>query len=572
MNAPQEPASRRSFTELAQSTLRIAAQGALVLLASHPALAQVRPNAGDVARDVAPTDILSTPPGKTSLGPSRDGRARTGAPQDATPIPVRHIRVTGAQLYSSEVLEALVADLEGDARTLAALSDGATRITRFYRAHGWMLAYAYLPAQSIRNGEVEIRVIEGTLSGVRVEVDAHSRLRASVIDARLASVERDAPLSQPQVDRALLLLSDLPGANVNASLAAGARAGQTYLTVRNAATPLVSGELDADNYGSRYTGDARLGGSVNLNSPFGYGEQFSAHLVASDANLYYGRLAGQVPLGSSGLSTGLSITHTQYLLGKDFANLNARGRADVTQWNIAYPLVRTVPFNVIGQFTSEYRDLFNEVGATETDTHERAFHQAFNLLVSGHDALFAGADTQAALRFGTGTLTVLSQPAAAIDAAGAQSAGGYKTFNVDLQRNQRLTRRWSVLLSARAQLASRNLDSYQKFVLGGPDGVRAYPAGEGTGDKGWLASAELSYEYNAMLIPSAFYDVGAVTVNKHPYLDTNNSRMLRGYGFGLRGSRGAFNWSAKLAFRGAEHAQTEPDSPVRGWVQLGWAF
>jgi hemolysin activation/secretion protein len=563
---------RKCGTGLATSTLFVAIQSAL-LLASLPALAQVRPSAGDVARDVAPIEILSAPTGQTSLAVPENDRANGGTARDTARIWVHHVRVTGAKLYPAPMLEALVAGLDNGEHTLADLSAGAMRITRFYREHGWTLVHAYLPAQSIKGGNVEIRVVEGALSQVYVNTDPDSRLRASLIDAHLASAERGAPLNQPQVDRALLLLSDLPGASLNASLSAGAQPGQTDLTVHNSAVPMISGALTADNYGTRYTGDMRLGGVVNFNSPFGYGEQFTAQLLASNENLYYGRLAAQVPLGSSGLSSGLAFTHTQYLLGANFAELDVRGHADVAQWNIAYPFVRSVSFSMIGQFTAEYRNLLDEVGATASDTHKHAFFQSFNLLFSGHDGLLAGADTQASIRLGTGTLRILSQPAAAIDASGARSAGRYDTFNIDLQRNQRLGNRWSLLLSGHAQLASRNLDSYQKFVLGGPDGVRAYPAGEGTGDEGWLASAELSYTLNPMLIPGIFYDAGGVTINKHPYLEgDSNARALHGYGIGIHGSRGKFSWNLALALRGAQHAQTVPDSPTRGWVQIGWAF
>jgi len=555
----------------ARAGLGVAIPGLLVTFASHAALAQVRPDAGGVARDVAPIEALPAPSKDRSLALPKDTDTHA-LPQDGTRISVRRVRVTGAHLYSPRVLEALVFGLNDGERTLADLVRGAARITHFYRDHGWILAHAYVPAQSIKNGDVEIRVEEGTLSSVHVVNDPHSRLRSSVIDAHLAAIERGAPLNQPEVDRALLLLSDLSGAQLTANLTAGAQPGQTVLDVRNAATPLVSGELSADNYGSRYTGKARIGGSLSLNSPLGYGEQFTAHFLASDSNLYYGRLAGQMPVANAGLSSGMSLTHTQYLLGSDFAALGARGRADIAQWNLAYAVVRSVPVNVIGQFTSEFRDLFDEVGATSSDTHKHAFHQSINLLFSGKDELIAGANTQAALRLGTGTLTILSQPAAAIDAAGAQSTGRYGTLNLDLQRNQRLSSRWSLLLSAHAQLASRNLDSYQKFTLGGPGGVRAYPAGEGTGDEGWLTSVELSYKVDTMVIPSVFYDLGGVTINKHPYLDGANSRVLRGYGVGVHGSRGTLAWSISLAFRGAQHAQAEPDSPMRGWVQLGWAF
>lgn len=567
--------TRRRFAGFVRTVLCAAIQGALLALAGHPALAQLRaPDAGGVARDVAPVDALPAPSSRSSLATPNNIDDARDVPRDKTPIAVRHVRVTGARLYPATVLEALVAGSNNGERTLADLSQGAARITRFYRTHGWTLAHAYLPAQSIKDGDVEIRVVEGVLSDVQVSTDTHSRLRASVIDAYLAPVKRGAPLNQDQADRALLLLSDLSGARLSANLTAGAGPGETSLVVHNAATPLLSGGLTMDNYGSRYTGQARVGGLVNLNSPFGYGERLTARVLASDKSLYYGQLTGQVPLGLPGSNTGLSVTHTQYLLGSDFAALDARGRADVVQWSVAYALLRSVPVNVIGQFTSEYRDLFDEVGATSSDTHKRALHQSFNLLFSGRDDLIGlgSADTQAALRLGEGTLTIRSQPAAAIDAEGARSAGHYETFNLDLQRNQQLGERWTLLLSAHAQLASRNLDSYQKFVLGGPGGVRAYPAGEGSGDEGWLTSAELSYKVNAMLIPSVFYDLGGVAINKHPYLDGANSRVLRDYGLGVRGSRGRFAWSVALAFRGAQHAQAEPDSPMRGWAQLGWTF
>jgi hemolysin activation/secretion protein len=120
---------------------------------------------------------------------------------------------------------------------------------------------------------------------------------------------------------------------------------------------------------------------------------------------------------------------------------------------------------------------------------------------------------------------------------GAHSAGRYETVNIDLQRSQRLSNRWNLLLSGQAQLASRNLDAYQKFVLGGPEGLRGYPTGEGTGDQDWLACAELSYAINSMLIPGVFYDLGGVMINKHPYLGNANTRALHDAGVGIHGGR-----------------------------------
>ena len=547
---------------------------ALLCLAGARALAVElpRPDAGDVARDVAPAPALSAPPGNTSLQGLPAQQNDSAATDDTTPIPVRQVHVTGARMYSTEVLEALVADLNGGTYTLDELVRGAARITQFYRTHGWPLARAYLPAQSVRNGEIEIRVVEGVVSDVRVHVAEGSRLHADVIEAHLAAVPRDAPLEQASVDRALLLLSDLPGANLSATLEAGAQPGQTALMVENQPAPLVNGRLEADNYGSRYTGRERVGGTVNVNSPLGRGEQISARVLASDSDLYYGRLAAQVPVGSSALTTGASFTRTRYVLGSTFAALDATGHANVAEWNMSYPIVRSVAANVFAQLSAEHRDIVDQVGATGTDTAKRARHFSANLLFSSRDAIGAGADTQASLRLGTGTLDITSADAAAIDALGAQTAGRYSTLNLDLQRNQRLGGALGTLLTLRGQMASRNLDSYQKFVLGGASGLRAYPSGEASGDQGWSVSTELYYVVRTMFVPSVFYDVGSVQINKHPFMSGSNHRTLHGLGIGVRGNARAVDWSATVVWRGGAPAQAEPDRGVRVWIRVGWAF
>ncbi|MGA0525329.1 ShlB/FhaC/HecB family hemolysin secretion/activation protein, partial [Escherichia coli] len=83
-----------------------------------------------------------------------------------------------------------------------------------------------------------------------------------------------------------------------------ARPGQTELVIGSRDAPLTSGRQEADNYCSLYTGRTRSGGTLNVNSPTGHGEQISARVLASDDHLYYGRLSVQMPLGSRGLSTG----------------------------------------------------------------------------------------------------------------------------------------------------------------------------------------------------------------------------------------------------------------------------
>ena len=82
-----------------------------------------------------------------------------------------------------------------------------------------------------------------------------------------------------------------------------------------------------------------------------------------------------------------------------------------------------------------------------------------------------------------------------------------------------------------SQLASKDLDGSEQFVLGGANGVRAYPQGEASGDSGYQATAELRY---ATPVPdltlAAYVDWGEVELSK----SYGQHRGLAGWGLGLQ--------------------------------------
>jgi hypothetical protein len=67
------------------------------------------------------------------------------------------------------------------------------------------------------------------------------------------------------------------------------------------------------------------------------------------------------------------------------------------------------------------------------------------------------------------------------------------------------------------QTASKNLDSSEKFSLGGINGVRAYPQGEASGDEGYRGTVELRHNVMPNVQATVFYDWGKVTINRNPF-------------------------------------------------------
>lgn len=552
-----------------QTTIKKSAIAGLVmgLFAQGAFAASPVPDAGAVKRDNIPP-LAPAPKADTTLPQAAEPSKLS---QDATPIEVKKITVTGATAYAAESLEALVASYATGTQTLAQLQQAAAKITAYYRKNGYFLARAYLPKQSLQDGVVTISVLEGKLGELKVE--NASRLNDAKANAMLAKIKAGEPLQKKTVDRALLLLSDTPGVGgLDSRVEAGANAGETSLVASLKESPLLTGRIEVDNFGSLYSGRYRIGGNVDINSPFGFGERLSARLMVSDEALIFGRLGAQVPVGSNGLSLSGGYSRTQYSLGDSFDPLDARGNSDTFDLSLHYPFIRSPNLNVYGSMGAEYRKLQDEIRSTNTKTDKNATVGNIGVNAGWRDSLGGGGANQAGLTLTQGDLNIETAAAAAIDALSAKTEGSYNKLNWNLSRQQAITQKLSASLQARGQWTGDNLDSAEKFTLGGAYGVRAYPSGEGSGDRGWLASAEINYAFMPHVAASVFYDAGGIAVNANPFLITSNHRYLAGAGLGLAGSYKAFDMRATVAWRTTSNSVSEPDKTPRFWLQTGWRF
>lgn len=78
----------------------------------------------------------------------------------------------------------------------------------------------------------------------------------------------------------------------------------------------------------------------------------------------------------------------------------------------------------------------------------------------------------------------------AADAASARSNGSFGTWRANGLQLQDLGERTQRYVALALQKANKNLDSYEKFISGGTQGLRAYPQGAAAGESGYLINAE----------------------------------------------------------------------------------
>ncbi len=530
-----------------------------LLLAGAPVCA-APPDAGQMLEGLRPAPVL---PHIEAPATRVEEHAIANLP-DGMRVMVKGLRISGQTVFSEAELLALMHDGIGKELSLAELNLLAARITRHYRQHGYLVARAYLPAQDIRDGRVEIAVLEGRLG--KVEVADTVGIAGSAL-APVYALPTGQPLHGYGLEGSLLPLADLPGVEVKSTLKPGASIGTSDLLVEVTPGKALAGSLDFDTYGNRYVGDYRYGGSVYFNNPMKRGDQLSLRAQTSGDGLAYGLVGYQLPLGRYGTRVGAAWSEMRYRLGKDFSSLDASGDAGVGSVHVSHPFVRGRALNLYGQARYETKNLVDRVGATATQTNKSLGNWTVGINGDKTDALGGGGSNSFSLSYTTGSLG-LDATSQNIDAITAQSLGRFGKTNLSFQRLQRLTDATDFYFSYAGQWADKNLDSAEKFALGGVYGVRAYPQGEANGDDGQLATAELRWRANDRWQFKGFYDDGRVNTNRNPWLAGNNARHLSGAGVGATFNADKLSVNLLAAWRGGSGSPTsDADRTPRVWLQ-----
>lgn len=541
-----------------------------LLALSQSLWAQQVPGAGGQMQQIPPTP---SPPKAAPQLEVKPVQERAVAAPDTATMTVQRLTVTGARSYSEADLLAVTGFTPGSELTLSQLRAMAAKITDHYQRNGFFVAQAYLPAQDIKDGIVTIAVIEGRYG--EISLDNQATVSTALANNLLGGLNAGDPVTSAPLESRLLLLSDLPGVVVRSTLVPGAAAGTSDLRVGLAPGRRLTGSIDADNAGNRYTGEYRVGASVYFNEPLGLGDVASLRVLTSGSGLNYGRAAYQLQLGKA--TAGVAYSYLNYELGKEFKSLEAHGTAQIASLYGRYPLIRSRNNNLYAGLSLENKKFEDRVDTTGAVSDKRANVLTASLNGNWRDNFGGGGANSYLLAWGAGDIDLETPAVRSFDAATAQSNGSFNKLAFSAARLQRVTDTVSFSAAISGQLASKNLDVSEKMELGGMYGVRAYPEGEAYADEGYLLNLEarlqlpkFSQNLPGQMQLIGFVDTGTVTLHKDPWAPGKNTRTLSGAGVGVNWyENNNFMVRAYYAFKlGNEDATSAPDKSGRFWIQL----
>lgn len=525
-----------SRPEMTRTTLL----AAVVMLAGNVAWAAgavepVIPGAGSILQSLLPPSFPQ--PSSSETGLILENKASAPLPS-STPFTVTTILITGNTVFDSALLHGLVKDAEGKELTLEQVGELADRITDYYHGHGYPLARAIVPAQTIQGGAVTLQVIEARYG--KVVIDNKGRVSNALLSATLSSLQPNDLIAQNELDRALLLLSDIPGMTVEANAQPGQTVGSSDLVLSIAPLAMVTASAFIDNSGSRYTGQNRVGASVNITNPLHQGDVLSATVLSSAGQgMTYGQVSYETLLNGLGTRAGGSGSTVRYVLGDSLSAIGGHGTADVASLWVKQPVVRSQTQNVYVQIQLDSLWLDDLIDTANTQNDRKLLNTSFSLNGDTHNLLPRGL-TSWKTTVSAGNVSFSNPAAQLADEQTAQTQRHFVKYSAWASHQQPLTTKDTLYVALSGQTANTNLDQSQKMTLGGPNSVRAYDTGAVSGDDGASLTIELRHLLNGAFFGTegqwkvmAFFDSAHVTINKTPWASGINDVTLSGCGVGV---------------------------------------
>ena len=343
------------------------------------------------------------------------------------------------------------------------------------------------------------------------------------------------------VDRNLLLLDDLSGIKASAKLRRSSQAGHSDIVLNLQPQNSITGLLQTSNSGSHSTGEERITASVVFNSPLHRGDRLSADATLSEHSQFI-RAAYRSPLGMRGWKLALEASTLQYSLQKDLAALSGEGDTTDFSAELVWAKTRSRTHNVNLGFSLGQSRFDNRALGQSTSAYQI---RDWGLSVDGN-SMGRNRWSQFQLRLSSGKLDLGS-----LDTSeNTELPTSFNTLGYQFSSGWQLDQQYIAKFKIRGQYSRKALDSAEQFSLGGPNGVRAYPVNEGSGESARVMSLEISRLLNKQWQVGGFIDHGQVQRRAAGDAVSAEHYSLSGLGLSTQwSSPSGWNLSAHLARR-----------------------
>jgi len=252
------------------------------------------PNSGSLLNELQP--VLPAAP-VPSRSPLQSPTANVPESEQQLTFTIREVQFEGNKAIDTDTLKAQIVGDIGKPMSFFDVKLLAIKLSNFYRQQGFPFSRVVVPQQDVTSGTLKLLVIEARFG--QVLIDNNGRARTALLEDIAQPLRGGEVIMRDTLDRVLLLMTDLPTANVVATVRPGAQVGTSDLQISHNTGPLFAARVGIDNSGNRFIERARASASLLLQNPTGQGDQANLDLLTSGEGMNYVRASYELMVGAN---------------------------------------------------------------------------------------------------------------------------------------------------------------------------------------------------------------------------------------------------------------------------------
>jgi hemolysin activation/secretion protein len=414
-------------------------------------------------------------------------------------LDINDFRVEGVTLLAQTDVETAIYPFVGPGRTTDDVEKARAALEKIYNDKGYQTVAVQIPPQTVRNGVVTLKAVEGKIGHLRVKGSRYFSLDAIKEDA--PSLAEGKVPNFKDVQRDIVALNQQSDRRVTPALRAGTTPGTVDVDLTVDDKLPLHASVEYNNRYSASTTQTRINATVHYDNLWQLGHSLSfTYQVApqriSDAQVYSGSYLARIP-GVNWLSV-LAYGVKQDSDVSTIGDINVAGRGEI----IGTRAVMTLPYED-GFFHTlsigpDYKH-FDEGVTLSGQTVQAPI--TYYPVTAAYTATWVQ-DTATTQLDATAVfhLRGLGSEPSDFDAKRFKASGNFVYLRGDLSRTQELPWGLQGFGKLQGQISGSPLISPEELSGGGLDTVRGYLESETLGDSGILGTLELRSPYLPSLI------------------------------------------------------------------------
>ena len=456
----------------------------------------------------------------------------------------------------------------GQQQSINNLYSLALEIEKEFNKKGYPLVRVILPVQELDQDQATVffKVINGFIEKIDLSKVPKKQLLRTY--SYLKPLINKKSLRLRDMERQLLLASNIAGIKLSSSLTSGTREGGTKLIIE-AEHKHLSGGLNFDNTQSKELGRQQGQARAVISSPLGLGETVSLFGLSRptfkgmsgtgiEVPIRAGGVSISAPVGNKGLTAGVSYIESMTRPGGDVSDLGLEANMKSATATVSYPLVYQRNKALFTRASLSWTDEVQQtnVGGVDEDlSHDRITTARVGASFNGCGAGCLGVDAEISKGLELGSRSN-SQVGSGTPLSRSTATSNFTHFRLNANYTVNPIDNFIFRLNGGGQYTLNNLLNSEQSSITGEQKLSGFTSGSISGDESWYVRGQVNRQYklsdNLNLSPYIYTAGGTVYLNQATATErTATTAKSIGLGLEVSGNDEYFfdkNISAKIEY------------------------